>query len=207
MEVNDNAMLLVDYINRLKDFVIVKEIDGQYGHMGATITDAILQAGTKYNTVVLPRVRKILNTYPEAVTTSSFWHLIEMNGAKTILNWKDDEKPNRVTALIRFLLTEHIETEDDLALWLRKEENLPRLLEQRGIGPKTVDYLKILVGIQTTAVDTHVNRLFEEAKINAVDYYKKREILDLAADKMGLPRAILDHSIWKYMSNRGKRRP
>jgi hypothetical protein len=35
-----------------------------YGHMGATLTDAVLQSGISYETVVLPRVERILRDYP-----------------------------------------------------------------------------------------------------------------------------------------------
>lgn len=202
MEACEKAVRLVDHIRRLEDFVIVDYIDGQYGHMGATIADAILQAGTRYDTVVRPRVREIKNAYPEAGTTSGFWRLIEKGGAKRILRWMDDEKPNRVIALTRFLLNEHIETEDDLAVWLRDEANRPRLLELRGIGPKTVDYLKILVGMQTTAADRYVFRLLDEAGAPAADYQEAKEILNLAADAMGVERAPFDHSVWQYMSKR-----
>jgi hypothetical protein len=207
METREKALRLVSYIRRLEDFAIVGYIDGQYGHMGATIADAVLQAGTRYDTVVRPRVREIKEAYPEAATTSGFWRLIEKEGAKRVLRWKDDEKPNRVAALTRFLLNERIETEDDLAVWLGEEANRPRLLELRGIGPKTADYLKILVGIQTAAADRYVFRLLEEADAAAADYEEAKEILNLAADAMGVERALLDHSVWQYMSKRGRRRP
>jgi endonuclease III len=206
MEAREKAVRLVSYIRRLEDFAIVDYIDGQYGHMGATIADAILQAGTRYDTVVRPRVREIRNAYPEAGTTSGFWRLIEKEGAKRVLRWRHDEKPNRVIALTRFLLNERIETEDDLAVWLGDEANRPRLLELRGIGPKTADYLKILVGIQTAAADRYVFRLLEEADAAAADYQEAKEILNFAADAMGVERAVLDHGVWQYMSKRGRRR-
>ncbi len=53
------ATLLVKYLSTLDGFVIVDDPDGPYHHMGATITDAILQAGTTYETVVRPRVKRI----------------------------------------------------------------------------------------------------------------------------------------------------
>jgi endonuclease III len=206
METREKALRLVSYISRLEDFAIVGYIDGQYGHMGATIADAILQAGTRYDTVVRPRVREIRETYPEAATTSGFWRLIEKEGAKRVLRWKDDEKPNRVAALTRLLLNEGIETEHDFAEWLREEANTARLRELRGIGPKTEDYLKILVGIQTVAADRYVFRLLEEAGATAADYQEAKEILNLAADAMGVQRALFDHSVWQYMSKRERRR-
>ena len=71
----------------------------------------------------------------------------------------------------------------------------------RGIGPKTIEYIKILIGSQTTAVDRHVMRLLSEAGLNISSYDEARNILNLAADILGVERVIFDHSIWQYMSS------
>lgn len=206
MKTRDKALRLSCHLHRLEDFVVVHSIDAQYGHMGATIADAILQAGTSYDAVVRPRVNAIKKN-PETVTTSGFFRLIDKGGLKRVLCWSDDEKPNRVVGLTRFFLNEGIETERDLAQWLSVETNIPRLLGLRGVGPKTVDYLKILVGIQTVAVDRYVFRLLKEASVHAADYEEAKEILNLAADIMGVGRALFDHSVWQYMSKRERRHP
>ena len=202
MTIHDKARQLAQYLRSLDGFVIVDNIDGGYNHMGATIADAILQAGIKYETVVRPRVRRVLGVYPSAVTTSAFWNLLEEIGPKTVLSWQDDEKPNRVVALTAFLRDEGIETEGELRAWLATEEHRTRLLSVRGVGPKTVDYIGILVGIQTVAVDTHVRALLNAAEIQISSYDEAREILNLTADNMSIARATLDHSIWLFMSDK-----
>jgi hypothetical protein len=68
MDINTKAKSLVSYIQSLKDFVIVDFCDTNYGHMGATISDAILQAGTKYETVVRPRIDRIRKIYSDTVS-------------------------------------------------------------------------------------------------------------------------------------------
>ncbi len=205
MDTRTKALDLVEYLNAFAGFAIVDCIDGEYGHMGATIADAILQAGTNYDAVVRPRVRGILESYPEAVTTSAFKRLIDEQGLKTILLWNDDEKPNRILALTQFFLDQGIQTEHDLAAWLADDANRPKLLHVRGVGPKTVDYLKILVGLQTAAVDRYVFRLLEEAGVDVANYDEAREVVNFAADAMEVERAYFDHSIWRYMSQRDKK--
>jgi hypothetical protein len=200
MTIHDKARQLAQYLQSLAGFVIVDDIDGNYNHMGATITDAILQAGITYETVVRPRVRRVIGVYPSAVTTSAFWNLLEEIGPKTVLSWQDDEKPNRVVALTAFLRDEGIETEDELRAWLATEVHRMRLLSVRGVGPKTVDYIRILVGTQTVAVDRHAYALLAAANIQASGYAEAREILNLAADNMGVARATLDQSVWQFMS-------
>ena len=199
------ALLLSGYIRLLDSLTIVDYFDGNYNHMGATISDAILQAGTKYETVVRPRIEGILEIYAEAATTSAFWQLLKEKGPKTVLRWNDDEKPNRVVEFTKYLLEEGIETEKELGEWISSESNKTRLLQLRGIGPKTIDYIKILAGLQTVAVDQHLYALLREAGIEAASYEEARDILNHTADIMGTERVLLDHSIWQYMSNRKKR--
>ncbi|MFV2044790.1 MAG: hypothetical protein ACC700_16340, partial [Anaerolineales bacterium] len=202
MDSISKARMFVSHIKSLDDFIIVDEIDGSYNHMGATIADAILQAGTNYATVVEPRVNAILKTYPDARTTTAFRDLLERVGVKEVLSWKDDEKPNRVLALTEFLLSEGIDTEQELRNWISADQNRERIQVVHGVGPKTADYLRILVGFQTAAVDRYVYRLLEEAGIATVSYEDAREILNLAADSLGVERSRFDHSVWKHMSQR-----
>ena len=58
----------------LRNVVITDEPQTRAGycHMGATLTDTVLQAGLNYRSVVLPRVSRILDLYPNAKTTTSF---------------------------------------------------------------------------------------------------------------------------------------
>jgi len=195
----ENAARLSEHLAGLTDFVVVKEMDGNYGHMGATIADAILQAGLNYETVVRPRISRIRAEYPDARTTSAFSTLLDTAGVKEVLNWRDDVKPNRVRGLTAFLLAEKIETETELALWLTNDENRRRLRTVSGIGPKTLDYIGILVGEQTTAVDRHILGILEQASISCDSYDAARDTVNAAADLMRVQRALLDHSIWRYM--------
>ncbi len=192
---------LKDYIEGLSGFTIVPP-EIPYGHMGATICDAVLQSGLKWESVVKPRLEKLQSHYPEAATTSGFLKLIKEVGIKKILNWRDEEKPTRICKLTELFLGEGIETEAELNAWLMCDENETKLKQQRGVGNKTADYFKILVGIPAVAIDRHLVNFLDSASIEAKDYGEAREIIHGAADLMGLNRTVLDHSIWKFMSQR-----
>jgi len=173
-----------------------------YNHMGATIADATLQPGVKYETVVKPRVRRIREGYPEARTTSGFLKVLTEIGPEKLLNWRDSEKPRRVSEAAQFLAKEGIETEAQLGIWLKKEQNLAKLDTVRGVGNKTIDYFKILAGIPAVAVDRHLLNFLKEAGVEVTSYREAREVIDRTADMIGKSRSLLDHSIWKYMSDR-----
>ncbi len=138
------------------------------------------------------------------MTTSAFLGVLHEVGPKTVLSWRDDEKPNRVVALTTFLRDRDIETESMLSAWLEKRPIAPTVASVRGVGPKTVDYLKILVGGQTAAVDRYGYAVLEEAGVPVSGYDEAREILNETADDAGIPRATFDHSVWRFMSTRKK---
>ena len=194
---------LTSYIKNLNDFVVSGFIEGNYNHIGATITDAILQAGLRYETVVRPRVDKI-KKYPEAKTTTGFSNFFKKEGLDKLLNWTNREKLSRIENVTEFFIKEQIETQEDLKKWLSADDNVERLKELRGIGDKTVDYFKILVGIPASAIDRHLMNFLRQAGVEAGGYHEAKEIIDGAADNLNIDRSKFDYSIWKYMSDKSK---
>lgn len=168
--------------------------------MGATLSDAVLQAGLNYNTVVRPRVTRIINCFPSATTTSKFLDLIDELGIEHVLNWQHPEKLSRAIALANFFYVRSIETENCLGEWLQSAANCDNLENVRGVGPKTVDYLKMLAGIPAVAVDRHIRTFVNSAGVKANDYASIREVVELAADALQVHRTNLDYAIWVHVS-------
>ncbi len=100
-----------------------------------------------------------------------------------------------------FLSREGIETEAQFAKWLAVPGNGERLLAIDRVGLKTVDYAKILVGIDTAAVDVHVRRFVAKARLPSTDYEKTRALTNDTADLLRVSRLVLDYAIWKYMAH------
>lgn len=171
-----------------------------YGHMGATLTDTVLQAGLSYRSVVLPRVRYVLTAYPDAKTTTSFWEILCAVGPHTVLRWSHPEKIGRLNRLIDLLRARGVETEPELAEWLSSIAISEELLSLKGIGPKTVDYLKILVGIPTVAVDRHVRTLFKTLELDYDEYDDLRSLVCRAAGILGVQPHVLDGVVWQFFS-------
>ncbi len=153
MDPRTNIAKLVDFIRSLPDFRIVTEYDGNYNHIGATIADAVLQANMRYETHVRPRIRRIRKSHPDAATMSGLKKILDEKGTVRFLDWNGMDRATRFDDIIELLSSEGIETEQDLREWLLKERNLFKLGLIKGVGPKTLDYFKILTGIQTCAID------------------------------------------------------
>ncbi|MFO7697151.1 MAG: hypothetical protein R6X16_08340 [Anaerolineae bacterium] len=204
----DRVTTLVAYIGSLGDFPRVPTQE-PYRHVGAALSDALLQSGLRYETVVLPRVNRVLAD-ASARTVSGFLHLLEREGRNAVLQWQHPDKPARVLLVTRLLHEEGVETEADLRGWLTDEAQCQTLLGIKGIGPKTVDYLQTLVGIPNLAVDRHMLAFVEEAGIRVAGYEEAYRLLIDTAAALGWPAGELDMSIWTRMSRlareKGKRR-
>jgi thermostable 8-oxoguanine DNA glycosylase len=168
--------------------------------MGATLTDTVLQAGVNYTTVVKPRVQQILQQFPEAQTTSGFLALLQRETPEKLLNWQPGRKPNTLLALATVLASEGLEVEAAVRLWLQQETNRAKLRTIHGIGPKSIDYLQILVGGQSVAVDRHIYAFLANAGFQNVTYEMAHRLVSEAARLLDVPLATLDHSIWRYMA-------
>ena len=181
-----NALRLKEYISQI----------------GALFTDTILQAGVNYRSVVWPRVAHVLDTFPYATTVSIFAEILEDYGTANVLHWSNVEKTQRMNELVLFCLDHQIETSRQLTEFMRYEHNVNMLKDIHGIGNKTCDYLKRLLGFDTVAVDRHIRSFIESANICCDDYFDIKEIVEFAADFMEKTRRELDYSIWSYMSRK-----
>lgn len=196
------AKQLAAYARDTPGFVFYTQIDGDYRHIGATVADAILQANNNYKTNVKPRVLRVLERYPEVTTTSSLHALLNNTSVAEFLNWRGADRAERFLQVLALFAAERVETQDDLKAWLLRDDNLPKLRAIKGIGPKTIDYFKILVGISTSAIDRHLLGFLELAGIAGCSYAEAQSIINATADLLDQSRACFDHSIWQYMSQR-----
>jgi hypothetical protein len=76
-----------------------------------------------------------------------------------------------------------------------------KLRSIRGIGPKTVDYLCGLLGLDFIAVDRHIRTFASDAGVTVADYEFLQIVVSYAADLLGVSRRHFDASIWTYVSN------
>lgn len=166
-------------------------------HLGAVLADSILQAGLNYTTVVRPRVLAILQSHPNRDTISSLVTLIQNREVGAFLNWRHFEKMSRFEALVLFLQGRGVEDVQDLRLALASAEFCEAIQTVSGIGPKTVDYMACLVGIDSIAVDRHVRAFARAVGVKNDDYHFLRKSFCCAADLLSVPRREFDAWLWR----------
>lgn len=201
MSQNIEINKLIQFIENKKDFNIIKSNSCFYNnHLGAILTDIVLQAGLNYKTVVLPRVLHVYKIFNDANNLDGLINTIDNIGLERFLNWNNHIKLKRFQSIIEYLIENSISTTDELLLHLNNESNLKNFLSIQGIGNKTVDYFFKLMHVETIAVDRHIINFLNQAEVNYNNYQSAKKIVEFTADMLNISRRDIDYSIWNYMS-------
>lgn len=198
---------LIKMITSINDDIAINSSREPYSHMGATITDSILQAGLSYKNVVYPRVLKLITEYNSFKTTCDFLILMQTIPLEKLINWKNKEKLSRIEKLSWFFFENEVNNEKELSIWLKSEDNISTLREIKGIGPKTIDYLQILSGNESIAIDRHLKNFLRISGINTNSYEEAKYVLSITADSLGISKYEIDKRIWLFMSKPKKKYP
>jgi hypothetical protein len=176
-----------------------------YRHMGAVLADSVLQAGLNYAKVVKPRISFILEKFPQASTVNALIEVIDTEGSPKFLGWKHGEKILRFDSLVAFVADAEIESTCDLGDALQDNSFRSNIQRVRGVGPKTVDYMACLVGVDCIAVDRHIRGFAELEGLENASYCYLRDVFSFAADLLSISRREFDASIWYYQSAKSNR--
>ena len=172
----------------------------RYNHMGAKLADAVLQRAVTYEVFVRPRVDRIARVYPTGKTTSGFRALLRSEHPTKVLDVKGGSKPRTIVELAQFFVDRDVETTKDLRQWLKVARNPPSLMTVHGVGPKTVNFLKLLVGLDAIAVDRQILRFVQAAGVDLTDPDLVEAILTKAGKRLGLSGAQVDQLVWRSLA-------
>lgn len=174
----------------------------QYDHLGAVLADSVLQAGLRYASVVRPRVERILIRYPDSASAWALAEIVRNGQAAEFLDWQHPVKAARFERTVEFICKSGIEHVADLREKLRSDEFCLHFQSINGIGPKTVDYMACLVGIESIAVDRHIRSFARRVGIQAVDYLFLKRVFCFAADLLSISRREFDAWVWHRESSK-----
>lgn len=172
----------------------------EYAHAGALIADSILQSGLNYRAVVLPRVERILRSFSNADTISALLPLVDGGRSGDFLDWQHPVKISRFDQLVRFMHREGLDTTADIRGALESPQFRSDLQSLSGVGPKTVDYMCCLVGIDSIAVDRHIKTFAAKAGLRDSDYEFLKLSFCFAADLLSISRREFDAWVWSRES-------
>lgn len=95
---NSNIIKLKEAVKKIPPKTISYVERKPYNNMVATLSDAILQAGMNYKTVVMPRISDILYRYSNFTSTCDFIILFQTVPIEQIIKWKN--KKNKTLYVI-----------------------------------------------------------------------------------------------------------
>lgn len=170
-----------------------------YDHMGALLADATLQAGLNYYKVVRPRVERMIEHFQDAQTTSGLARLATDPGLSELLRWRHPEKLMRFEAILTLCVQAQIESTEELSVWLADPQTLLLLADVRGVGPKTIDYLRWLCGHDVVPVDRYIVRFMRIAGAEPRRYLDASDVLAAAAGLLGWSNRQLEYVMWRSM--------
>ncbi|MCK5051935.1 MAG: hypothetical protein KAS53_09450 [Candidatus Cloacimonetes bacterium] len=198
----------IDDFNKLRDFINFFEFDlsssskiSQTLNICAVLAEVVLQSGMNYNNVVRPRIVRILKNYPDLNTIDKMNNVLDFNKVQEILIWKGKIRIKRFLKLVFFLNEQRINSTDELKLWLSLTSNQNQLLELEGIGPKSLDYLKLLVGISTIPIDRHLSNFAEMSGVSTKKYDYLSNLYKQVCKYLKVEYHILDSAIWNFMNS------
>lgn len=167
-----------------------------YGHVGALFADAVLQAGLSYHSVVMPRIGRILKEFPDVNRIGALIYLIKSGDTAHFLDWTHSTKLKRFEYLVYFFHHAKIDTATEIRNALMSPAFCNNLRSVNGIGPKTIDYISCLVGIESIAVDRHIRSFAIRAGLDHDDYGFLKDTFCFAADFLSISRREFDAWVW-----------
>jgi len=198
-----SAFLIVAEARRIADYASSVGIHkthfycrDTYNHIGAVLADVVLQAGLNYFNVVRPRVMNIIDSFPDMNCVVNLVEMVNSQQTPFFLSWQHAEKIQRFERLVIFLHNNNINYIDELRVLLMNNNFCSRLLKLNGIGPKTIDYMSCLVGLDCIAVDRHIRSFAKRAGIEINNYHFLKLVFSYAADMLSISRREFDSWVW-----------
>ncbi|MDA5281549.1 hypothetical protein ACWGHM_21360 [Streptomyces sp. NPDC054904] len=173
---------------------------GGWTHMGAVICDASFHARRKYKSTVLPRLRRLQEDWPDAVTVRGFRARLATQDLAAAMDFNSPRRVATAHAITDLLVARGVDTRQDLHTWLDHRAHRTALRAVKGVGPKTVDYIGNLVGRSQVAVDVHLRTFAADAGVPNLPYERLRTAYEEAAALLGHERAGMEHAVWRFIS-------
>ena len=171
------------------------------------IIDAVLSINRQYNPFVKPRIELLKQKLSDINNLEELDNLIKIDKNKFIELWHYNhiQRVDLLINLLEFFIVYKKQGgfKDDRAAmvhWASSKKDLP----VKGIGFRTNQYLRMMLGVSTVKPDVHLHKAVYEALGKRLSDKEVVEIIEITADKLNLKAISLDHGIWKSRSLKSK---
>ncbi|MEU1257597.1 hypothetical protein ABZ445_30315 [Streptomyces chartreusis] len=169
-------------------------------HMGAVICDASFHARRKYRSTVRPRLQRLQEAWPDADTVRGFQARLAGEDLAAVMHFNAPRRVSTAHGITDLLVANGVDTRADLYAWLDHRASRAALRTVKGVGPKTVDYIGILVGRSQVAIDVHLRAFAAEAGVSGLSYEQLRTVYEEAAALLAHEPGGFEHAVWQFKS-------
>lgn len=171
------------------------------------ILDAVMSRSRVYEKTVVPKIKYFKENFPDINTLEKLIDTIERDGPENFAPKYLDYRFKQLgqvlldTAMVFNNNKLGIDDLESMKLFAESTDFYKDIQKVNGIGIATARYLAILLNVDTVKPDVHIMKFISNALDRKV---KEQEVIDLltfVAKEMEIPVAIIDNSIWQYMSN------
>lgn len=208
-QVDADTQKLLSYMDR-EGLDASEQVTRGYTHMGGLIAHSALQRLRKSDAVVRPRVDRLIDTWPDANTTTDFLLKVAATDAEgtgygalgEVLPWRGPERLIQMVKTAEVFDAFGIDTVEQLRAALTdpvsRAEVQQRLRKVHNVGPKTRDFIDILAGLnESAAIDVRIKLAADGAGIANQSYGHLSAVLHEAARIRGWRVGDLDALLWK----------
>ena len=170
------------------------------------VLDCVLSLNRRYDSFVVPRIRKFKEKYPKLKGLSELKNLINTFGpeffVESELDYRDPIRAKVLIGVVARLLKiqKHIKGKSEklrLERWAKKAKPVDyKLMGIRGFGLAGFQYLRMLFGAQTTKPDVHIKRFVSKVTGKNVGDVEALNYLEVAAKKVKTALREVDYIIW-----------
>lgn len=116
------------------------------------------------------------------------------------MNFNAPRRVSTAHGITDLLVANGVDTRADLHAWLDHRASRAALRTVKGVGPKTVDYIGILVGRSQVAIDVHLRAFAAEAGVSGLSYEQLRTVYEEAAALLAQEPGGFEHAVWQFKS-------
>ncbi len=175
------------------------------------VLDCALSLNRRYKAFVLPRVYKFKEQHPDVTLLFQLKEIIQRYEKPVLfsiqeLNYNDAARAETIKGVVEYLIQEQFKysgkTEyERLHKWaIAVHPTDVYVIGIKGFGIAGFQYLRMLLGAQTTKPDTHIKNFISDVIGRSVNQEVAIQLLEQAARNIGLPVRQIDNIIWKERS-------
>ncbi len=201
----------IDKIKQELEHISIVTVLDYYDDPCLVILDAVMSRSRVYEKTVVPKINYFKENYPEINTLEKLVDVIQKVGAEQFAPMYLDYQFKQLGQVVLdtadvFVENKTIENDlESMKLFASSSNFYKEIQRVKGIGIATARYLAILLNVDTVKPDVHIMKFISNVLDRKVKEQEAIDLLTIVSKEMNKSVAIIDNSIWQYMSNPNNR--